>query len=560
VGLGISRQRIAPLALALAAAFLSTARGAAASQSAGCAEPIALVDTSAPDAVVGSGTPASCTQAELAAALVGGGVVVFDCGSAPVTIPITSTLQILADTVIDGGHRVTLDGGDSTRILSVPSVFTYGTPTLTVQRLAFARGRSGAGGGGDTQRGGGAIWTLGGSVEVIDCTFTGNRAPATGQDVAGGAIYNVGVGRVTVVGSTFHDNRASNGGAIGVLHSDLVMANTTLAGNAATGSGGNPGSGGNGGAVYSDGNDQTVSLCGVTIEDNDANAYGGGLFRVSNNGVGPMLVDRSSVLGNRIPDQSPSMAGGMYLQGVQIEMTASTVAWNEARSSGGLFIGPNGTTLSMTNVTVAENVALSSLAGGMAISSGVTGSIRNGTLARNRAPGPVAFAAATTGGQDVWLRNTVVDGHVVGNGWNPISCLNAFREGAGNLQWPVARAGGGSDSPGSLCSASAAVAAASLGALADHGGPTLTIAPGPGSPALGRGRDCPATDQRGAPRDPEVCDAGALEAPEPGAAEAAGAAAVGLAALLRRRRRPARSALARGAGTRPAARRRDTSS
>ena len=39
------------------------------------------------------------------------------------------------------------------------------------------------------------------------------------------------------------------------------------------------------------------------------------------------------------------MAGGMYLQGVQIELRDSTLAWNEARAAGGLFLGPNGTTI-----------------------------------------------------------------------------------------------------------------------------------------------------------------------------------------------------------------------
>ncbi|HSK03280.1 MAG TPA: hypothetical protein VK932_18640, partial [Kofleriaceae bacterium] len=420
--------------------------------------PIALVDTSAPTAVVGTGTPASCHEAALAAALAGGGIVTFACGPAPVTIPITSTLAITADTVLDGGHRVTLDGGEAVRILAVPSVFTFGTPVLTVQRLVLTRGSSAGLGGDDTERGGGAIWTLGGSVRVLDSSLTDNAAPATGQDVAGGALYAVGVGSVTIVGSVFAGNGASNGGAIGVLHGDLAIVDSVIEGNAASGSGGNPGNGGNGGGIYVDGVGQDVSLCGVRLADNTANAFGGGLFRVSNDGVGPMAIDRSAILDNRIPDHSPSMAGGLYLQGVQIELTRSTIARNRARSAGGLFVGPNGTTLTMRNVTVAENVALSSLAGGMAISSGVTGSIRNVTFARNEAPGPVAFAAATTGGQGVTLHNTIVDGHVAGNGWNPISCLHAFQEGGGNLQWPVARAGGGSDDPDALCSPAVQVA------------------------------------------------------------------------------------------------------
>jgi hypothetical protein len=238
---------------------------------------------------------------------------------------------------------------------------------------------------------------------------------------------------------------------------------------------------------------------------------------------------------------------------VQIELTRSTIARNRARSAGGLFAGPNGTTLTMRNATVAENVALSSLAGGMAISSGVTGSIRNVTFARNEAPGPVAFAAATTGGQGVTLHNTIVDGHVAGNGWNPISCLHAFQEGGGNLQWPVARAGGGSDDPDALCSPAVQVADAQLGPLLEDASGMPTIAPGPASPALGNGSDCPPTDQLGRPRAPGSCDAGAIEAPAPAAGAAGGAAVIALATLRAARRGQRRSSAASARAARSSA-------
>lgn len=504
-------MRSVPILVLAVWALLVLAPAAAAD----CPHPVGPADTSAPTAVVGAGTPGSCTHAALAAAVAAGGVVTFDCGPAPVTIAVPSALQVGANTVVDGGHLVTLDGGDTTRLFAVPSIFTFGTPTLTVQRIALTRGSSAGLGGDDTNRGGGAIWTRGGSLRLVEVTITDSHGPSSGQDVAGGAVYAVGVGSVSIVDSVLLGNSASNGGAIGVLHGDLAIADTAIEDNAATGTGGNPGHGGNGGGVYLDGVGQDVSLCGVRLIDNAANAFGGGLFRVSNDGVGPMAIDRSVVRDNHIPDHTPSMAGGLYLQGVQITLTRSTIARNRARSAGGLFIGPNGTTLAMENVTVAENVALSSLAGGIAISSGVTGSIRHATFARNAAPGALAFAGATTGGQGVSLRATIVDGHVAGNGWNPISCLHPFQEGGANLQWPVARAGGGSDVPGALCSASVTVADALLGPLL--GGAMPVVTPGAGSPALGLASDCPLTDQLGRPRDAQACDAGAIEVPEPGA-------------------------------------------
>jgi hypothetical protein len=202
------RARFLLLAIgAMGAGDASPARAAA------CTAPSALVDTSNPDVFVGTGTPASRNETAFANALAVGRVITSDCGAAPVSIPIASSKGVTHDTVLDGRGVVTLDGGGTTRILSVPSSFELGTPTLTVQRLAFSRSGSGSVAGDDTTRGGG---------------------------------------------------------------------------------------------VYIDGVGQNVSLCGVQFEEDSAKAFSGGLFRVSNNGVGAMEIDRSSVLANTIPDQSPS--------------------------------------------------------------------------------------------------------------------------------------------------------------------------------------------------------------------------------------------------------------
>jgi hypothetical protein len=194
-----------------------------------------------------------------------------------------------------------------------------------------------------------------------------------------------------------------------------------------------------------------------------------------------------------------------------VTITSTTIAANQSRSDGGMFLGP-GVVLTMTNATIADNTALASLAGGISMAGGVTGTIRSCTLARNRAPAPLAFAGAIVGGRDVVLANTIVWGSEVGHGYSPVSCMDTLIEGGGNLQWPVVRTGGGLDVPEASCSAQILGADAVLGPLQDHGGPTLTVMPDPASPALGHGRDCPPVDQRGMPRG-EPCTSGAVEAP-----------------------------------------------
>lgn len=473
-----------------------------------CPAALSLVDTSTPDTMIGDGTVASCTTAALKTALIDGGVIAFDCGADPVTLSVGEELTITQDTVIDGGGRVTLDGGQGSRILSLRSSFEKTTPSLTVQRLTFRNGAS-SDTGEDTTSGGAAIYRIGGSLNVIDSQFINNRAPVSGQDIAGGAIYSLGGGETVISGSGFSENRASNGGAIGNLHNDLVVINSTFSSNVASGTGGNPGNGGNGGAIYIDGVSQSVNMCGVRILGNTGNAHGGGVFRVSNDLVGSHLIDRSTIDGNRVTDTSVSSAGGLYLQGVEISISNSTVSRNTANYGGGMFVGP-GSTLNMLNSTVAENEAVDSLGGGMVISDGVTGLIKNVTLANNRASDSDSFAAATVGGAGVTMQNTLVDGHSAGNGYNPISCRAAFLEGSGNQQFPVDRSGAGSDDPSALCTSDTLVADALLGALGNHGGDTETLLPTAGSPVIGLASDCPATDQRGVARS-EPCTAGAVE-------------------------------------------------
>lgn len=76
-------------------------------------------------------------QTQLQTALANGGHISFNCGVAPVTIPITSPLITSAtqDIVVDGGGLITLDGLNSNRIMVKP--FTPGPiadPSLFADR------------------------------------------------------------------------------------------------------------------------------------------------------------------------------------------------------------------------------------------------------------------------------------------------------------------------------------------------------------------------------------------------------------------------------------------
>jgi len=302
-----------------------------------CATPISAVNTAGNTNVVGDGTPASCTESAFEAAIAAGGVVTFNCGPSPYKLVLSSTKSITQDTVIDGGNLVTLDGGGQVRqLLLNTNNFDATTPTLTLQNISLANGHGTDNAGTGAPTGGGAVYRYGGTLNVINSQFINNIGPASGQDSAGGAIYSVGVGTTTVVGSTFQGNQASDGGALGNLGASVDLVNDTIQGNKATGTGGNPGNGGNGGGVYMDGAHIVITMCGTHIDSNQGNAYGGGLFFVDDALAGTAAIDQSSFNGN-----STAFAGGLYLQGATGTLTNSSVINNQVQAIDG--VGPYAT-------------------------------------------------------------------------------------------------------------------------------------------------------------------------------------------------------------------------
>jgi len=314
------------------------------------------VDTSKPTTVVGMGNAASCTFALLEAAVTKGGIVTFDCGSAPVTIAVTATLNVPigTNTVIDGGNKVTLDGGKAVQILSFNSPnFQANENGLTLQHISLVNGKMTptqaipkapppcSQGWDDGE--GGALFMRDGNLTVIDSIFTNNEAALLGPDTGGGAIYMLGSKHgALIVSSTFTNNTASNAGAVGGLYAELDVYNSLFTGNMAAGNGANNnspstctymnngqnevGSGGNGGALYSDGDSVNVVLCGDAIDDNAAgmNAFGGGLFFTSDNMMGTLTITDTTMMGNTGGSWTNATSGVMNV-GTAIGVNAKSI-------------------------------------------------------------------------------------------------------------------------------------------------------------------------------------------------------------------------------------------
>jgi CSLREA domain-containing protein len=226
---------------------------------------------------------------------------------------------------------------------------------------------------------------------------------------------------------------------------------------------------GRGGTVLNEGN--------LTLEEGRVTGglgeYGGGLFS-----GGVVTVIRSLIDDNR----STYQGGGAELAG-EATFRDSTIANNEVNSGlsliadkrGGGEVGGglvNYGSLALAGTTVADNslaTGRGSEGAGVALAQGFA------SAANSLVTGNEGEASQCAGGKFAAMApNLDSDG----------SCFEGQNELHGD---------------------------ALLGALAENGGPTDTLKPGAGSPAIGAGESCDGIDQRGEPRPENGCELGAFE-------------------------------------------------
>lgn len=449
--------------------------------------------------VVGDGSAASCTEAALREAVAQGGHVTFDCGGsagAPVTLPLSAEITVTADTLLDGGGRVTLDGGGATRLIA-----TEAHVALVVHGLRFVHGNAR---GADPGSGGAIRLGWRSRLQVFDCVFEDNEAALEGIE-GGGAIYQASGGETTIVRSVFRRNRAISGGAIDNLLSPLTVVDSTFLYNEATGGGG---------ALYTDGGSEyiddeqggTISLCGCHFGQNESVGTGGAVYLWAY----PrdlLLINHCRFVGNVTRRGEGSALGGAMRTGNAPCLIANSLfAENHADVHGGAYWTRGHYNTRVENSTFYRNVAgVPGQEGGYGGAlSGFNTQVRGCTFVENHAE--FTGGALSAEGDQWTLENSILLHNTAANEWGLSQSCTATLPGAGVLQWPAARGDG--DPP---CVADATFADPRLGELGDHGGRTRTIPLLSQSPALDAGDDCLPTDQRGEPRH-GPCDLGAYEA------------------------------------------------
>ncbi|MEM9387460.1 MAG: choice-of-anchor Q domain-containing protein [Pseudomonadota bacterium] len=260
-----------------------------------------------------------------------------------------------------------------------------------------------------------------------------------------------------------------------------------------------------GGAIFSE--FAGLELSNVVIAGNAAREAGGGIYQLG----GSLVIDQSSFTSNRA--LGARGGGAIFNDGGVLELTRSALTNNVVSEIGGALSMTTGdfgpTTVSISSSTISANQAGIS-GGGIHVGINAMLTARSSTIANNFAPNGGAGIANDGELSSIRLSNTIV----AGNAPAP-DCF------ASNLAIESAGANLDSDDSCNLTAANDLPGVDPLlDALRNNGGPTLTNALLPASPAIDMGTlaQCPSFDQRGVlrPQDgdgdlQERCDIGAFE-------------------------------------------------
>jgi hypothetical protein len=390
-------------------------------------------------------------QAELVA--VGSGVIVFDPvlfsgGPATITLDFSQQLEIRASMAIDGPglELLAIAVQNFGRAFLVDDLDNDNVSKVAIRGLTIT--------GGNDPNGGGAIYNRE-RLEVANSLITGNTAQW------GGGIYNDATGELTVV-------------------------NSEISGNTATSTGG-------GGGIYNWGG--LAFVFDSVISDNDSGTTGGGLLNANN---GSLTISRTTVSGN----DATTLGGGLFNGDGNILIVESTFSGNTANKGGGVYVlTPTDDTTTVTNSTISSNIA--PLGGaGVFTNSGHT-VIQFSTITANDS-NDFAGSGVVTWGDPAFALTEIYSTIVAGNHHTDVAVTGGFVDTFESLGYNVIGTGSvdAFDDPGDWV---IEMADPGLGPLADNGGPTMTHALLPGSPAIDQGDaslvagsgNAPFFDQRG---------------------------------------------------------------
>ncbi|MCB0342524.1 MAG: putative Ig domain-containing protein [Pseudobdellovibrionaceae bacterium] len=380
-----------------------------------------------------------------------------------------------------------VSGGGTIQILNAT-----GTTELSAEGVAFTNGNSGG-------VSGGALYFFGKKLELRRCRFSNNAGHW------GGAINTVYVENILVDECTFENNSTidvswGSGGALRMqtISSDAqaIIQNSTFTSNTAHSVGG---------AIELGGPTEFI-LTGNVYDQNHALGGGGtngGAIHVFSSGASASIEITDSIFTS---NTAVGSGGAVSIEddALQVVIARNLFRDNSSNQGGALHLVSDDDIL-VENSTFFENIAANY--GGAIYAPAYLGekpTLSHLTFHNNSAP--------TIGGHvrsgDIIVQNSIFSTTASGDGctWGPTDLVSM----GGNLDVGTTCGFGATGAPNDADSVTL-----NLGSLADNGGPSLTIRPQAGSPAIDNGVSsvCAAKDQRNISRPlGNSCDSGAVEA------------------------------------------------
>jgi hypothetical protein len=325
------------------------------------------------------------------------------------------------------------------------------------------------------------------AVTVDGLTLTGGSANSITE--RGAAIYAANTALV-VSGSVVSGSTVTNGvggGGIWADHGSLSIQSSTISGNSATGT---DSEGGGILAAYL----ASLSIAGSEISGNtvSGNGVAGGGFNVYQSGTA--TIANSTIAGNGAGGITGAFEGaGLLSDLTSVMISDSTISGNQAAGGfAGLTIQASPVTIEDSTFTQNDVTGAYSSGGALNVSSASDPfTLRSSTIVGNA--GGYSDGGVYWGGPaPAVIQNTIVAGNSATN--------SPDLDGPFDAAFDLFGSTSGATVNTTVTGSNIVGQSPQLGALADNGGGTLTMAPDPTSPAIDCGSDSISSfDQRGAP-------------------------------------------------------------